>query len=94
LELDANSAPVAGRCDANVPQIQTTDPGRALITGQWKHMSTFKGPRLRGLSGRGPYFHNGSAATLADVVDFYDERFGIGFTHQEKRDLVAFLGAL
>jgi len=33
---------------------------------------------------RAPYFHNGSAATLADVLVFYDMRFNIGFTSQEK----------
>ena len=30
--------------------IKTTDPGRALITGKWKHMNVFKGPILRGLA--------------------------------------------
>ena len=74
--------------------IQTTDPGRALITGSWADVGKVKGPVLRGLSARAPYFHNGSAMTLLDVVDFYDKRFGIGFTDQEKEDLVAFLGAL
>ena len=34
------------------------------------------------------YFHNGSAATLLDVVNFYDQRFSIGFTDREKNDLV------
>jgi hypothetical protein len=74
--------------------VKTTDPGRALITGKWKHMSTFKGPILRGLAARAPYFHNGIAATLADVVEFYETRFNIGLTSQEKNDLVAFLKAL
>lgn len=74
--------------------IQTTDPGRALITGKWKDMSLFKGPVLRGLPARAPYFHNGFAASLADVVDFYNTRFTIGLTAQEKSDLVAFLKAL
>jgi len=53
-----------------------------------------KGPILRGLAARAPYFHNGSAATLDDVVTFYDQRFGINFTDQEKSDLVAFLKTL
>ena len=74
--------------------IQTTDPGRALITGKWRHMSLFKGPILRGLAARAPYFHNGFAATLADVVEFYDGRFNIGLTGQDKSDLIAFLKAL
>ena len=71
-----------------------TDPGRALITGRWKDVGRFKGPILRGLAGRAPYFHNGTAATLADVVNFYDKRFELQLTEGQKRDLVAFLGAL
>jgi len=74
--------------------VQTTDPGRALITGKWKDMSLFKGPVLRGLPARAPYFHNGFAATLADVIDFYNRRFNIGLTAKEKSDLLAFLRAL
>jgi cytochrome c peroxidase len=71
-----------------------TDPGRALITGKWKDVGRFKGPTLRGLAGRGPYFHNGAAAKLLDVVNFYDRRFNIGLSDQEKADLVAFLKSL
>lgn len=71
-----------------------TDPGRALITGKWKDVGRFKGPILRGLAGRAPYFHNGSAATLADAVNFYDTRFGLGLSDAQKADLVAFLRAL
>ena len=72
----------------------TTDPGRALITGKWKDIGRFKGPILRGLAARAPYFHNGFAKDLEAVIDFYDERFGIGFTEQEKADLLAFLKTL
>ena len=72
----------------------TTDPGRALITGLWQDVGKVKGPVLRGLAGRAPYFHNGSASTLGDVLDFYNQRFNIGFTDQEKEDLVAFLNSL
>jgi cytochrome c peroxidase len=71
--------------------VQTTDPGRALVTGKWADVSKFKGPILRGLAARAPYFHNGSAATLDDVVDFYNTRFAIGLTNQEHADMVAFL---
>ena len=73
---------------------QTTDPGRAMITGKWADIGKFKGPILRGLAARAPYFHNGSAATPKDVVNFYDERFDIGLTPQEQADLTAFLRAL
>jgi cytochrome c peroxidase len=71
-----------------------TDPGRALITGKCADIGKLKGPILRGLAARAPYFHNGSAGTLMDVVNFYDRRFHIGFTDQEKDDLVNFLNAL
>jgi cytochrome c peroxidase len=74
--------------------VSVTDPGRALISGRWKDIGKFKGPILRGLSARAPYFHNGSAADLEAVVDFYDQRFQIGFTAQEKADLIAFLRTL
>jgi cytochrome c peroxidase len=71
-----------------------TDPGRALISGQCADIGKIKGPILRGLAARAPYFHNGSAATLMDVVNFYDQRFSIGFTDQQKQDLVNFLNTL
>jgi hypothetical protein len=73
---------------------QTTDPGRAMVTGKWKDIGRFKGPILRGLAARPPFFHNGSAATLLDVVNFYDNRFNMQLTDAEKADLVAFLQAL
>jgi hypothetical protein len=74
--------------------VRTTDPGRALITGRWQDIGRFKGPILRALATRAPYFHNGSAKDLNEVVRFYNDRFGIGFTEQERDDLVAFLKAL
>jgi len=74
--------------------VQTTDPGRAMVTGKWGDISKFKGPILRGLAARAPFFHDGSAATLEEVIQFYDTRFEIKFTEQEKADLLAFLRAL
>jgi len=73
--------------------VVTTDPGRAMISGKWKDIGKFKGPILRGLSARAPYFHNGSAATLEEAIEFYG-RFNLGQTAQEKSDLLAFLRAL
>jgi len=74
--------------------IQTTDPGKALISGKWADIGKFKGPILRGVGLRAPYFHNGSAATLGAVIDFYESRFGIGLTVQERADLLSFLQAI
>lgn len=74
--------------------VKTTDPGRGLITGLWKHIGRMKAPSLHSLAARAPYFHNGSADSLLDVVNFYDERFAIGLTEKEKKDMVAFLRSL
>lgn len=94
--LDTRYLPVLTICQkpALTSCVTTTDPGRAMISGQFADVGKFKGPILRGLAARAPYFHNGSAQTLMDVVNFYDTRFHIGFTAQEKEDLVAFLSAL
>ena len=86
--LQCVSGPLAGQV------FTVTDPGRSLISGKCADIGKLKGPVLRGLASRAPYFHNGSAGTLLDVVDFYDRRFNIGFTEQQKRDLVAFLRSL
>jgi cytochrome c peroxidase len=72
----------------------TTDLGQALIDGRFDHVGKIKGPILRGLSARAPYFHNGSAQTLLDAVRFYESRFGLVLTPQEESDLVAFLSVL
>jgi len=74
--------------------VKVTDPGRAMISGKWAHIGRFKGPMLRNLAPRAPYVHNGFAADLDAVVDFYDERFHIGLTKQDKADLGAFLRSL
>jgi len=72
----------------------TTDLGQGLVDGKFDHIGKIKGPILRGLSARAPYFHNGSAQTLMDVLHFYEKRFGLVLTPQEESDLVAFLGVL
>jgi hypothetical protein len=71
-----------------------TDAGQGNITGLWDDLGCFKTPTLRGLAARAPYFHNGMAATLEDVVRHYEKHFGFIFTDAERADLVAFLSAL
>jgi len=69
--------------------------GDVDFTGPFfQSLGTNGGPILRALASRAPYFHNGSAATLRDVIEFYERRFGIGLSSQEKADLVTFLSAL
>jgi cytochrome c peroxidase len=96
--LDTDGLPVFTlRCDAGAltgTTFQVTDPGKALISGQCADIGKTKGPVLRDLAARAPYFHNGAASDLEHVVTFYDTRFGIGFTEQEKRDLIALLKSL
>jgi hypothetical protein len=93
--LDLANLPVYSlRNPATGAVVAVTDPGRALITGRWVDIGKTKGPMLRGLAGRAPYLHNGSAKDLEAVVEFYDQRFAIGLTPQQKSDLVAFLNAL
>lgn len=73
---------------------QLTDAGRGNITGLWTDLGRFKTPTLRTLAARAPYFHNGIALTLDDVVRHYERHLGFVFTDEERADLVAFLSAL
>ncbi|HLK19918.1 MAG TPA: hypothetical protein VKT81_13230 [Bryobacteraceae bacterium] len=94
--LDTSYLPVITVCQlpSLTTCVKTTDPGRAMISGKFADVGKFKGPVLRGLAARAPYFHNGSAQSLQDIVEFYNTRFNIGFTPGEKSDLIAFLNSL
>ena len=72
----------------------TSDLGQALIDGKYDHIGKIKGPILRGLSARAPFFHNGSAQSLLDVVRFYENRFGLVLSRQDEMDLRNFLSVL
>ena len=74
--------------------IFTNDPGRALITGKCADIGSIVMGQFRGLASRAPYFSNGSARTLRELIDFHDRRFDIKLTEQEKTDLVNFLSVL
>jgi cytochrome c peroxidase len=82
------------QCIATGATVQVTDIGRAMISGKCDDVGKLKGPVLRALAARAPYFHNGGAATLSDAVEFYNQRFNLSLTQQQKADLVAFLGTL
>lgn len=88
-------------CDKSAPPhaylgrvVFTYDPGRALISGLCADIGAITMQQMRGLSARPPYFANGSANNLREIVDFYDRRFNIGYTEQEKQDLVNFMSVL
>ncbi|MEC5387817.1 hypothetical protein VVD49_18945 [Uliginosibacterium sp. H3] len=74
--------------------LKVQDPGFALVSGKWTDMGRFKVPALRGLASRAPYFHDGSAKTIEDTTEFYNTRFTMNLTQQEKNDLNAFLRSL
>ena len=88
-------------CDVSAPPhpqlgrtFLTQDPGRALITGKCADAGSILMQQFRGLTARAPYFANGSAGDLTELVDFFDRRFKIGLTNKEKQDLVNFLSIL
>ena len=86
------------------------DAGFGAVLRRADGIAKFKTPGLRNIERTAPYMHNGSFATLEDVVKFYNEGGGLGrnlpiegqdfrvkkleFNEQQERDLVAFLKAL
>jgi cytochrome c peroxidase len=70
--IDADGAPIVG--PNLVPQLFTTDPGRAAITGDPADFEAFDMPQLRGIARTAPYFHDNSHETLREVVDTYSRR--------------------
>lgn len=88
FELVCTQGPLTGQT------FYTTDPGKALITGQCADIGRGKGLILRGLASRAPYFHNGTAANLSQVVNFYNQRFQMGLSSRETHDLINFLQTL
>lgn len=81
------------------------DPGRYVVSGDKDDYGAFKTPSLRNVALTSPYMHDGSRATLEDVVEFYakggipNENLDPGIlplklTAGDKADLVEFLRAL
>jgi cytochrome c peroxidase len=87
------------------PRSGFADAGRARVTGRVEDTGAFKTPTLRDVSRRAPYMHDGSIATLREMVELYDrggvpnpwlspEVKPIGLSPAEVDALVAFLHAL
>lgn len=84
--------------------VTVNDPGRYGINGDETMKFAFKTPGLRNIIFSAPYMHDGSAASLEDVVELYNKGGHsknvsplikpLGLNDQEKADLVAFMGAL
>ena len=84
---------------------QPYDAGRAVVTGAAEDTGKFKTPTLREVARTAPYMHDGSIASLEEVVDFYDrggndnpfrdrELRPLRLAEGEKTALVAFLRSL
>jgi hypothetical protein len=74
--------------------VSEPEPGDAPSYAARSATKQYRTSPLRGLWQHPPYFHNGSAATLEDVVDRYDERQKLGLAATEKADLVEYLKSL
>jgi cytochrome c peroxidase len=94
FEIDGCTDPFDTSGSGLPTKIYTTDPGKALISGACSDLNRVKGPILRGLAARAPYFHNGAARDLNEVINFYNQRFQMNLTATEKRQLIAFLNSL
>jgi cytochrome c peroxidase len=87
-------------------QSETSVVGRFLVTKKEKDIASFKTPSLRNVLITAPYFHDGSQATLWDVLDHYNHGDGIqdpwldedmqplALGESEIDDVVAFLATL
>jgi cytochrome c peroxidase len=84
---------------------QLQDEGRSVVTGRLEDRGAFKTPTLREIVRTAPYMHDGSALTLADVVEFYDkggmanpgldpELRPLHLTNTEKNAVLSFLESL
>jgi cytochrome c peroxidase len=81
------------------------DSGRALVTGIFLQVGSFKSPSLRNVALTAPYMHDGSLATLEEVLEHYNTggkkhpfksklMRPLGLTEQDKKDLINFLKTL
>lgn len=76
------------------PVVYTTDPGFALTTGKCVDIGKITIQSMRGLAARAPYFVNGSAKTLREMIDFYDRRYNMRLSEQDKQDLTNLMSVL
>ena len=87
-KADARAHPYLGRV------VYTQDPGFALTTGKCVDIGKITMQSMRALAARPPYFSNGSAQTIREIVDFYERRYRIGLSEQEKQDLTNLMSVL
>ena len=94
----------AENCDPVLPVLTLQNKATGAIrrvcdmgrggNGVWADLAKFRVPPLRGLAARAPYFHDGRAKNISEVIHFYKDRFHIDLSDGKQGDLEAFLGAL
>lgn len=93
------------KLDGTVVQHTVTfDIGLAATTARYEDIGRFKVPQLRWLANNAPYFHDNSASTIEEVVDYFNsdfynksrdgKRYPIHLNAQQRADLIAFLQIL
>lgn len=101
-ELNKANSPVINfvvdNGDGTTTAVASPDPGRALITGNPGDANFFRIPTLWGSAKTGPWFHDNSAKTLADLAQHYSDYFaivvGAPLTPQQQTDIIAYLKLL
>lgn len=78
----------------HVPSGHFIDHRRHDIGSGFGVTAAFDTPTLLGIAHTGPYLHDGSVETLAEVVDWFDRKFGLGLSARSKSDLTAYLTAV
>jgi hypothetical protein len=96
--------PLANQDGSTTMFTVTYDPGLGLITSRAEDIGRFKVPQLRGVAGNAPYFHDNSAASLTEVIDYFNSaaynnskdgrNFPIHLNGNQRADLLAFLQIL
>ena len=78
----------------HVPSAHFVDHRRHDIGSGFGVAAAFDTPTLLGIDHNAPYFHDGSLETLAEVVDWFDRKFGLGLSAPSKSDLTVYLEAV
>ncbi len=96
--------PVANEDGSTTKFTITYDPGLGLLTGRMLDIGRFKVPQLRGVAGNAPYFHDNSALSLEEVVDYFNsdaynnsrdgQQYPIHMNAKDRTALLAFLAIL
>ncbi len=97
-----HTAPLFSDQGFHLTGVNSVDLGHYEHSKKSPHRYAFRTPSLRNIEKTAPYFHDGSAASLMDVINFYSrggdrpnsELTSLGLSKQQKRDLLSFLQSL